>query len=62
MHALTALIVIVYFIGVGVTLAPAIQAKWSSASASDLANGVGAALPNALGWPARAYHSITNKG
>jgi hypothetical protein len=62
MRALIALIVIVYLVGVGVALAPAIQAKWSSASASDLATGVGAALPNALGWPARAYHSIADKG
>ena len=62
MRALIALIVIVYLVGVGVALAPAIQAKWSSVSASDLATGVGEALPNALGWPVRAYHSITDKG
>ena len=62
MRALIGLIVIVYLVGVGVALAPAIQAKWSTASASDLATGVGEALPNALGWPARAYHSITDKG
>ena len=48
MRALIALIVIVYLVGVGVALAPAIQAKWSTASASDLASGVGEALPNAL--------------
>ncbi|MGO9741200.1 MAG: hypothetical protein ACLPN5_06740 [Roseiarcus sp.] len=62
MRALMALIVIVYLVGVGVVLAPAIQSKWSSASASDLATGVGQALPNALAWPVRAYHSITGKG
>ena len=62
MRALIALIVIVYLVGVGVALAPTIQAKWSAASASDLAAGVGQALPNALAWPVRAYHSVTNKG
>ena len=62
MRALIALIVIVYLVGVGVALAPTLQAKWSAASASDLAAGVGEALPGALAWPARAYRGITDKG
>ncbi len=61
MRAIIALIVIVYLIGVGVVLAPTIQAKWSSAPASDLATSVGQALPNALAWPASAYHSIAGR-
>jgi hypothetical protein len=62
MRALIALIVIIYLVGVGVALAPTIQAKWNSASASELATSVGQALPNALAWPARVYHSITGHG
>jgi hypothetical protein len=62
MRALIALIVIIYLVGVGVALSPTIQAKWSSASASDLATSVAQELPNAVAWPARAYHSITARG
>jgi len=61
MRALIALIVIVYLVGVGVALSPTIQAKWNSASASDLATSVGQALPNAVAWPARAFHSIADR-
>ncbi len=62
MRALIALIAIIYLVGVGVVLSPTIQAKWNSASASDLATSVGQALPNALAWPARVYHGITDHG
>ena len=62
MRLLIALLVIIYLVGVGVALAPTIQAKWSSASASDLATSVGQALPNAFAWPARVYHGMTDHG
>ncbi len=62
MRVLIALIVIIYLVGVGVALSPTIQAKWNGASASDLATSVGQALPNALAWPARVYHGITDHG
>jgi len=62
MRAIIALIVIVYLVGVGVVLAPTIQAKWSSAPASELATSVGQALPNALAWPASAYRSLIGHG
>ncbi|WP_158817598.1 hypothetical protein [Methylocapsa sp. S129] len=62
MRALIALIVIVYLVGVGVALSPTIQAKWSSASAAELASSVTQALPNAVAWPARAFHSVTDHG
>jgi hypothetical protein len=61
MRAIIALIVILYLVGVGVVLAPTIQAKWSSAPASELATSVGQALPSALMWPASAYHNITGR-
>ncbi len=62
MRVLIALIVIIYLVGVGVVLAPTIQAKWNSASASDLATSVGQALPNAVTWPANFYDSMTGHG
>jgi hypothetical protein len=62
MRVLIGLMVIIYLVGVGVALAPTIQAKWNSASASELATSVGQALPNALAWPAKVYHSITGHG
>jgi hypothetical protein len=62
MRALIALIVIVYLVGVGVALSPTIRAKWDNAPASDLATSVGQDLPYALTWPARVYHSMTDRG
>lgn len=62
MRALIALIVIVYLVGVGIALAPTIQAKWNSATTPDLATNVAQALPNALAWPARVYHGMIDLG
>ncbi len=62
MRGLIALIVIIYLVGVGVVLAPTIQAKWNSATASDLTTSVGQALPDALAWPARLFHSVADRG
>jgi hypothetical protein len=62
MRVLIAVIVILYLVGVGVALAPTIQTKWATASASDLAASVTQELPNAVAWPVRAYHSITARG
>jgi hypothetical protein len=62
MRAIIALFVIVYLVGVGFVLAPTIQAKWSNAPASDFATSVGQALPDALAWPASAYHSMAGRG
>jgi len=53
MRALLSMIVIVYLVGVGVVLAPTVQANWSTAPASDFAASVGRELPYALAWPAR---------
>jgi len=62
MRTLIGLILVIYLVGVGVELSPTIQAKWTSASASDLATSVGQALPNAVAWPAKVYHSMTDRG
>jgi hypothetical protein len=49
-------VAVIYVAGIGVALAPTIQAKWSGASASDFAASVVGALPNAATWPARVFH------
>jgi hypothetical protein len=62
MRLLISLIVIVYLVGVGVALSPTIRSNWNTASASDLATTVGRELPNAVTWPAKAFHTIANRG
>jgi hypothetical protein len=61
MRVLIALLVIVYLVGVGVTLAPTIQANLSTAPTSQFVEKVVAELPRALSWPATAYRSIAEK-
>jgi hypothetical protein len=58
MRMLILLIVVVYLVGVGVVLAPTIQAKWSTEPASELFANVAHELPKALAWPMSAYHSL----
>jgi hypothetical protein len=43
-----ALILAIYLVGVGIALAPAIRAKWSTATASDLTASVMQELPHAF--------------
>jgi hypothetical protein len=43
-----ALILAIYLVGVGIALAPAIGAKWSTATASDLTASVMQELPHAF--------------
>jgi hypothetical protein len=58
MRLLLALIIIVYLVGVGVFLAPTVQSTWNSEAASGFAQSVAQALPDALAWPVRAFHSM----
>ena len=62
MRGLISLIVIIYLVGVGVALAPAVQEKWNSAVASDFVASIGNDLPYALAWPARLYRNIAGQG
>ncbi len=62
MRLFVALVVIIYLVGVGVALAPTIEAKWRTATASDFAASIAQDLPRAAAWPARAYHSIVQRG
>jgi len=61
-RVLIALIVIVYFIGVGVALAPPIRANWSSATAAEFAVRIAQDLPYTLTWPAWVFRSLSNRG
>jgi hypothetical protein len=62
LRGLIALIVIVYLVGIGVALAPTIQANWSTATAAEFARRVGQDLPYALAWPAWVFRGIANRG
>jgi hypothetical protein len=61
MGGLIALIVIVYLVGVGVALAPTVEARWSSGTAAQFAASVGQELPYALTWPAWFYRNIRGR-
>ncbi len=62
MRGLIALLVIVDLVGVGVALAPTVEAKWTSGTAAQFVDGVGQQLPYALVWPARVYRDIMSRG
>jgi hypothetical protein len=62
MNMLISLIVIIYLVGVGVVLAPVVETNWGGASAQTLVTSVGQALPDALAWPVRFYHSVADRG
>ena len=53
MRLLIALIIIVYLVGVGVVLSPVVQSAWTSETASQFADSIAEALPDALAWPMR---------
>ena len=61
MRVLIALVVVIYLIGVGVALAPAFQTNVGSAASSDIASRVAQSLPDALGWPSRAYRDLSER-
>ncbi len=62
MRLFIALVVVIYLVGVGVALAPTVEAKWRTATASDFAASIAQDLPRAALWPARAYRSIADRG
>lgn len=62
LRGLIALIVIIYLVGVGVALAPTIQANWSTATAAEFASKVGQDVPYALAWPAWVFRRIADRG
>jgi hypothetical protein len=60
MRTLIALLVIIYLVGIGVVLAPTIQGKWNTGTASELFASVLQELPRALAWPATLYHNTAD--
>ena len=52
MRLLIALILIIYLVGVGVVLAPAVQSAWNSERLG-FRDQLAQALPDALAWPVR---------
>lgn len=62
MRLVIALALIVYLVGMGVALAPTVQSKWHTETASDFAASVAQNLPRAAAWPARAYRSFAERG
>jgi Flp pilus assembly pilin Flp len=59
MRVFIALVVIAYLVGVGVWLAPTVEAGWSTIPASQLTGNVVQQLPGALAWPVAAYRKVT---
>lgn len=59
LRALVAVIIMVYLVGVGIALAPAVRTNWDNVPAAELASIVSQSLPAALAWPARAYGSMS---
>jgi hypothetical protein len=60
MRSMIALILVIYLVGVGVVLAPTINAKWNNATAADLSARVTQQLPNAMAWPVIVYHRVAD--
>ena len=58
MRAFIALVVIIYLVGVGVSLAPTVRDGWNTATAAQLADNVVKALPDAVAWPVRVYRAV----
>ncbi|GLS23044.1 hypothetical protein GCM10007874_60640 [Labrys miyagiensis] len=61
MRGIITLLIVVYLVGVGVELAPVVQAQWNSGTAADFASSVAHALPDAMSWPVKVYRSLTNR-
>jgi len=59
MRAFIALMVAVYFVDVGVVLAPTDRGSWDTVPASELTASVTQQLPYAAAWPAWAYRSVS---
>jgi hypothetical protein len=59
MRAFIALVVVIYLVGVGAALAPTVRDRWNAGPASEFADSVVRAAPDALAWPARAYRAAT---
>ena len=61
MGGILSLLVIVYLIGIGVVLAPTIQAQWNAGTASEFSGRILQELPAAARWPVTLYHRLMDR-
>jgi hypothetical protein len=62
MRMFIALLVVVYLVGIGVVLAPTVEAKWNTGSTSQFVTSIATEMPTALAWPATIYRKSTARG
>jgi hypothetical protein len=61
MGGILTLLVIVYLVGIGVVLAPTVQGKWNTGTASDFVGQILQELPVAAAWPVTLYHRMMDR-
>jgi hypothetical protein len=61
MGGIIALLVIIYLIGIGVVLAPTVQAEWNTGTASEFSGRILQELPVAAAWPVALYHRMMDR-
>jgi len=61
MGGIIALLVIIYLIGIGVVLAPTVQAEWNTGTASEFSGRILQELPVAAAWPVTLYHRMMDR-
>jgi hypothetical protein len=61
MGGIITLLVIIYLIGIGVVLAPTIQAQWNTGTASEFSGRILQELPVAAAWPVTLYHRLVDR-
>jgi hypothetical protein len=61
MGGILTLLVIVYLVGIGVVLAPAVQGEWNTGTASEFFQSILLQLPTAAAWPVTLYHHMMDR-
>lgn len=61
MGRLLSLLLLIYVIGIGVQLAPTVEAAWDTDTASEVSAKVMDELPSAARWPVRMFDRLRDK-
>jgi hypothetical protein len=61
MGGIVTLLVIIYLVGIGVVLAPTVQAQWNNGTASEFAAKILQEVPVAAAWPVTLYHHVMDR-
>jgi hypothetical protein len=61
MGGILTLLVIIYLVGIGVVLAPTVQAEWNTGTASEFFGSTLQELPVAAAWPVALYHRMMDR-